>query len=68
MLTEWVKSTLDRLSLPDFTTINLEMMGFDFRFVLYALVFLGALMVMIGLLPLRAADGLRRIAPTGNTR
>ena len=59
MLTEWVKSTLDRLSLPDFTTINLEMMGFDFRFVLYALVFLGALM---------AFEGLRQLATRGENQ
>jgi tight adherence protein B len=49
MLTEWVRSTLDRLSAPDFSSLNLEMMGFDFSFLVYAVVFLGALMAFEGL-------------------
>ena len=49
MLTEWVRSSLDRLGLPDLTKFNWEMFGFDFRFAVYAVVFLGVLMAFEGL-------------------
>lgn len=59
MLAEYFIATADKLNLRDALSFDLNMMGFDFRFVIYALVFLGVLV---------AYEGSRQLLSRGENR
>jgi tight adherence protein B len=59
MLAEYFIATADKLNLRDALSFDFNMMGFDFRFVIYALVFLGVL---------AAYEGLRQMMSRGENR
>ena len=59
MLAEYFIATARDFEFGGLGDFNLEMLGFDFRFTIYALVFLGALM---------AFEGLRQFLSRGENR